>query len=108
FQGVHMEKIIDRFNQHFAHFGVTFPVKDAWLRQRGYIEHEGWMIWYLFDSDEQGEYLDYYACHRMTSDTHIRIYADGRGQALPAIRDMRLRSKDPEEDARLAVEFRAN
>lgn len=33
--------------------------------------------------DGRGEYLDYYAAHRMTEDAHVRLYADG-GFALLA------------------------
>jgi hypothetical protein len=41
----------------------------------------------------------------MTNDRHVRIYADGRCEPLPAIHDMRLASEDPEEDARLESEY---
>ena len=76
-------------------------------RRRGKIVEAGWAIWYLFGLDEKGEYLDYYASHRMTSDEHVRIYADGEVEALPTIADFRMASQDPEEDARLEAEYYA-
>jgi hypothetical protein len=44
----------------------------------------------------------------MTNDRHIRIYASGRREALPAIQEFRLTSSDPEEDARLEAEYFAD
>jgi hypothetical protein len=66
-----------------------------------------WAIWYLFGADKQGEYLDYYAWHRMTSDSHVRLYASGKEKTLPVIVEMRLCSEDPEEDRKLEAKFRA-
>jgi hypothetical protein len=100
-----MTNIESRFNDSFAHWGIRLPPDAMERGKRGKIVDPGWAIWYLSGSDEKGEYLDYYASHRMTSDEHIRIYADGRSEALPTIRDIRPCSKDPEEDARLEAEY---
>lgn len=102
-----MSEIESRFNAAFAHWKIRLPPEDLAARRRGKINEAGWAIWYLFGSDERGEYLDYYAAHRMTNDSHIRIYADGREESLPAHMDMRLSSSDPVEDARLAEAYRA-
>jgi hypothetical protein len=59
----------------------------------------------LGDQRIEHEYLDYYASRRVTNDRHVRIYADGRCENLPAIRELRLCSKDPKEDARLEAEY---
>ena len=97
----------------FAFFYVLLPADvvglqvDEGLRNlhaRGKIVQAGWAIWYLFGSDENGEYLDYYASHRMTDDRHVRIYAHGSTQDLPVISGGRICSEDPEEDARLGRE----
>ena len=40
----------------------------------------------------------------MTSDSHVRIYASGEGEILPAMQDWRKSSQDPEEDRKLAAE----
>ena len=62
-------------------------------------------VWYLFGEDEWGEYLDYYASYRMTDDRHVRLREDGPTEHLPAIRTFLIRSRDPEEDARLKAEY---
>ena len=61
----------------------------------------------MFGSDEKGEYLDYYASHRMTNDRHVRIYASGEQEDLPTIQEFRLCSQDPEEDKRLEAKYYA-
>src|SRR5438477_12918830 len=99
-----MKKIESEFNKEFSYWDIRLPADDIAQRRRGKIAKEGWAIWYLFGTDEKGEYLDYYASHRMTNDRHERIYSDGR-RGLPSLNDMREASKDPEEDARLQAEF---
>ena len=92
------------FNAKFVHWDIRLPPDAVRQRKRGKIVQAGWAIWYLFGYDEKGEYLDYYASHRMTNDTHVRIYADGQCAGLPAIPPFRFCSEDPEEDARLKAE----
>jgi hypothetical protein len=57
-------------------------------RARGTIHKRGWTIDYLFGEDGEGRYLEYYASHRMTTDSHERLYASGRIQDLDAIETM--------------------
>lgn len=102
-----MDEIEARFNDTFRNWGIRLPPEGVADRQRGKIVQAGWAIWYLFGSDKSGEYLDYYASHRMTEDSHVRIYADGRVEYLPTVAGMRLASQDPEEDARLKAEYLA-
>ena len=81
------EQLRQRFNRAFEKWEIELPF-DAlspgvvWL-----IAQRGWTIWTRFDiGDEDGwERLDYYAMHRMTSDRHIRMYADGEEESLPAM-----------------------
>ena len=81
------EKLRQRFNRAFAHWEIELPV-DAmspgvvWL-----IVQQGWTIWTRFDigAEDGRERLDYYAMHRMTNDRHVRIYADGEEENLPAM-----------------------
>ncbi len=95
------------FAEFFSPWGITLPPQDVRERRRGKIYAAGWAIWYLFGSDERGEYLDFYASHRMKGeDDHARIREDGSMEGLPAISSMRMVSKDPEEDARLEAEHR--
>ena len=99
-------------DQHIVNFNKSFEVWDIELskeavenRQLGKIVKSGWTIWYLFGTDEAGEYLDYYASHRMTNDRHVRLYADGGSKGLDSYWSMRRISDDPEEDKRLESEF---
>lgn len=102
-----MKKIESEFNRTFAKWEIRLPPAGLQRRERGKIVQAGWAIWYLFSSDEHGEYLDYYASHRMTDDRHVRIYSDGRVESLPAIDTFVLTSSDPEEAARLEAEEHA-
>ncbi len=93
------------FAESFLPWEIILPNDAVAQRERGKICQSGWAIWFLFDSDEKGEYLDYYSAHRMTNDGHVRIYEDGQTEYLKAIPDFRISSKDPVEDARLEKEF---
>jgi len=91
-----MNLMEDTFAKHFAHWKIVLPEENIKNRQGGYIQHGGWLIQYCFGKDETDlEYLDYYAAHRMTDDSHMRIYEDGKQEPLPAITSMYLISDDP-------------
>jgi hypothetical protein len=90
-----MKGIEKRFNDEFSPWDIWLPEEEVANRRRGKIIEAGWAIWYLFDSDEKGEYLDYYASHRMTSDRHDRIYANGNQEALPVLQRLKLPSFAP-------------
>jgi hypothetical protein len=94
-----------RFAESFAPWGLGLPEDDVACRRRGSIDAGGWSISYLFGCNEKGEFLDYYSHHRMTSDSHMRLYADGNVEGLPAMQDLRLCSEDPVEDERLEAEY---
>lgn len=64
-----MRLIADTFSKHFSHWDITLPEKDLKKRSNGYIQKAGWLIQYCFGEDDKGEYLDYYAAHRMTDDS---------------------------------------
>ena len=96
-----MSAIEDRFSQTFSTWGIRLSPEDVAARRRGKIVKAGWCIWYLFASDETGDYLDYYASHRMTDDEHVRIRYDGQVESLPTICSMRMMSDDPQEDKKL-------
>jgi hypothetical protein len=102
-----VNEIEDRFNSSFSTWGIHVPSQDIANRRRGKIVKAGWAIWYLFGSDQKGEYLDYYASHRMTNDRHVRIYASGEVEGLPTIGEFRPCSQDPEEDKKLEAAYYA-
>ena len=100
-----MRRIEEEFRQAFNVWRIELPREALRLRRRGKIVEAGWTIWYLFGSDDSGEYLDYYSSHRMTNDSHVRIHEDGRVVGLESLWEMRTSSEDPDENARLANEF---
>jgi hypothetical protein len=80
-----MSKMESVFNKSFERFQICLPPDDVAHKRRGKIVKGGWVIWYLFGADSRGEYLDYYATHRMTTDSHLRIYDNGITEHLPAL-----------------------
>lgn len=103
-----MHEIEAKFNAYFKAWDIVLPPEDIAQRRRGKIVRAGWAIWYLFDTDAKGDYLDFYATHRMTDDRHVRIYATGEvDDSLPRIESVRRGSPDPEENRRLQSEFDA-
>lgn len=100
-----MNLIADTFAKRFAHWKITLAEEDLKDRKSGYIQKAGWLIQYCFGKDQNGEYLDYYATHRMTDDIHRRIYANGKEEDLPAFLSFRKISKDPFEDKKLEDEY---
>ena len=83
-----MSEIERVFNEAFRPFQISLAPEDLAQKRRGGIVQRGWAIWYLFGADARGEYMDYYAAHRMTNDRHVRIYADGTTESLPALCSM--------------------
>lgn len=100
-----MKLIADIFNKRFSHWKITLPEEDLNTKHSGRIKHAGWIIQYCFGKDKNGEYMDYYATHRMAPDLHVRIYVDGRKKTLPALCGIRRISKDHVEDKRLEDEY---
>jgi hypothetical protein len=80
-----MKSIADGFARRFAYWKITLPQADIDGKRSGHISQAGWLIQYCFGNDETGEYMDYYAAHRMTDDSHVRIYDDGKEKSLPAL-----------------------
>lgn len=100
-----VDQRIVNFNRSFETWRIELPKEAAENQRRGKIVRSGWTIWYLFGRDEAGDYLDYYASHRMTNDRHVRLYTDGSSKGLNSYRSMRRVSNDPEEDRQLENEF---
>ena len=59
-----MTVIESKFNERFSLWKIHLPRGAVKQRKRGKIVQAGWSIWYLFGSDEKGDYMDYYASHR--------------------------------------------
>lgn len=79
-----VDEIEGQFAKEFEHWGITLPKADVEGRQGGHIFDSGWHIGYVWGEDAGEEYLEYLAQHRMTNDRHVRIWASGRTERLPA------------------------
>ncbi len=96
------DRLAAAFADRFSHWRIRIPRANVAQGTSGSITKQGWLIQYGFGLDAGAEYLDYYAAHRMTDDSHMRLHADGREEWLPAINGMFLTSDDPTEARRLA------
>jgi hypothetical protein len=75
-----MNKIKEVFDETFSDWDIKLPEE----KENGFIQKQGWLIQYCYGKEEEKEFLDYYASHRMTNDCHKRIYEDGSTMDLPA------------------------
>ena len=82
------EQLLQRFNRRFAHWAIELPVDAMSPGKVWLIVQRGWTIWTRFDvhAKDGREHLDCYSMHRMTNDSHVRWYADGETESLPAMR----------------------
>ena len=99
-----LERIAATFVEHFSHWTIELPADALAARQQGEIKQAGWIIEILFGSEGDEEYLDYYASHRMTSDSHVRIYADGRTEFLETPHEFVVFPRDSDEAARQKIQ----
>lgn len=95
------------FADHFNRWRIQIPKANVTNGKPGFIAKQGWLIQFCFGTNSTGDYLDYYAAHRMTDDSHVRLHGDGQSESLPTIRTMHVTSEDPAEARRLAEENRA-
>ena len=81
------DELRERFNREFAYFEIELPVDAMSPGKVWLIVKRGWTIWTRFDldPDDGREHLDVHSMHRMTNDSHVRWYADGEEESLPAI-----------------------
>lgn len=101
-----LKHLIDEiFRNHFAHWNISLPEENLKNRNSDFIQDSGWLIQYCFGENENCEFLDYYATHRMTGDSHVRIYSNGETESLPALCSMCRVSEDPTENKRFKKEF---
>jgi len=86
-EGTPQERIARRFNSFFKGFSIRIEPEEVVLGARGQIGAGGWRITYRVDPDDGGfPSLEFYATHRMTDDSHYRIWADGYAEKLEALR----------------------
>jgi hypothetical protein len=83
------ERIADAFNGYFANFDIHLGPEDVAVGTHRSIVERGWLIIYRVDPDDGGfPVLEFYATHRMTNDSHVRIWADGHSEDLDAIDEL--------------------
>ena len=83
-----MDKRISTFNAYFAKWDIALPSDIEGRHPRGSIHSGGWIIEFAFGEDEDGKLLDFYACHRLTNDRHVRVRSNGSAESLPAYPDV--------------------
>jgi hypothetical protein len=100
-----VDRIARAFQADFAHWGIEIPPASLASREPGFIQAAGWLIQFTFGRNSRGEYLDYYASHRITDDSHVRLYATGRRQHLASLAGFFLTSLDPTEAKHLEAAY---
>ena len=80
--------IEQRFAEYFANWDLRLPEGTVEREEPGVIQGGGWTIRYVFGTDAEGPFLEFYATHRMTNDTRVRIYSSGEMKALEALETM--------------------
>jgi hypothetical protein len=100
-----MNHIAQVFRDDFLNWGLEIPPESLASRTPGFIQEAGWLIQFAFGSDSRGEYLDYYASHRMTDDSHVRLYESGRQQQLSSLASFFITSSDPIEAKRCEAAY---
>ncbi len=93
-------RIAATFARTFKNWDIKLPAEAVNNKQAGKLSQAGWNIEYLFGVDGDSEYLDYYATHRMTNDSHVRSHADGKSESLEAPQEMYAYPGDADEAAR--------
>ena len=83
----HLVKIKEVFEEYFQPLCVPLPEENLHDRTAGQTEGEGWYVDFVFGANEKGEYLDFFAVHRMTNSRHNRIYSDGTQIGLEYVRE---------------------
>lgn len=83
-----LEKIQETFVERFSHFDLRLPDDHLRNRRKGSIPYGGsGRIYFVFGREEEREYLEYYAYHRM-GESHGRIWEDGTRESLPELCSM--------------------
>lgn len=78
----------DVFAARFANWDIRLPPGAEAAACRGTIHKAGWTIRYRFGADDGGRHLEFYAIHRMTRDSRMRIYESGQVEHLETIQQM--------------------
>lgn len=80
-----MQKAKEIFDRYFSRWQITLFPETLECREKGTIVKSGWRISFIFGIEDNIEYLEYYAIHRMTNDRHIKIYETGEIEILETL-----------------------
>jgi hypothetical protein len=97
------------FERIFEPWDLQLPESGVIARRGGSLQQKGGSgrVRYVFGRDEEGEYLEFYAFHRIAGDRHARIDESGKVTDLSVLRTMHLIDPDrPEITARNEREMR--
>jgi len=98
-----------RFDEIFEPWGLQLPQSSVIARHAGFLRQTGGSGWvrYVFGRDEEGEYLEFYALHRIAGDRHARIHESEAVTDLDVLQTMHVVDPDrPEITARKEREMR--
>ena len=101
---MNLEMIASLFAKRFAHWELVLPAESLRTLAPGHMAKGGWLIQFCFGNDAGGAYLDYYATHRMTDDSHVRLHENGTHTQLESLQSFFVTREDPGEAARLEEE----
>ena len=81
---------------------VELPPDDLAERRAGSLRQRNGSgsVRYAFGSTARGEYLEFYAFHRIWGDAHQRVYASGEVEHLDVLGTSYIESDDAEESRR--------
>jgi hypothetical protein len=100
-----LDGIATQFKNYFLKWEIAIPPTSVVFGGAGKLYQKGWSIRYLISRDLDGPYLDFYACHRMTNDRHVRLRDNKKPEYFEAYFDLRNTSDEPNEDKRLLAEY---
>lgn len=75
------------FERKYARWELVLPDEAPPNGQRGSLRKNGWTINYHFGEAQGIAFLEYFASHRLTNDTLIRLYADGRQELVGYVQE---------------------
>ncbi len=91
-----MENVRQKMIKRYEPWNINFPEETFTNKQYTHIRKNGWSIFYQFGKDVRGEYVELYSQHRMTSDSHCKIYKDGDVEYLDSFRSYCIVGKEEE------------
>lgn len=82
---VTLEDVRQQLIKSFSTWHIDFFEQSFIDKQYTHIKQLcGWHIYYQFGADDIGEYVEVYATHRMTGDSHYKVYTNEKRIHCPA------------------------